>query len=97
MGSKQCGTLLFMKEKGCDRARYEIYKEEVFLHFVKNTRLEYGCWVEGTPITEELKSVGWRDRDVKQGETIVSESSIDIFKENMIVSNKQNAARSGTK
>ena len=59
MGSKQCGTLLFMKEKGCDRARYEIYKEEVFLHFVKNTRLEYGCWIEGTPIVEDLKSVNW--------------------------------------
>ena len=96
VGSKQCGTLLFMKGKGCDRARYEIYKEEVFLPFVKNTRIEYGCWIEGSPIAEDLKSVSWSDGDAKQVETIVSESSIDIYKENMIVANKQNAARSGT-
>ena len=85
-----------MKVKGCDRARYEIYKEEVFLPFVKNTRIEYGCWIEGSPIAEDLKTVSWSDGDAKQVETIVSENSIDIYKENMIVANKQNAARSGT-
>ena len=55
VGSKQCDTLLFMKGKDCDRVRYEIYKEKVFLPFVKNKRIEYGCWIEGSPIAEGIR------------------------------------------
>ena len=51
---------------------------------------------KGTPLPEDMKAVSWCDGDLAQIENIVSQESLDLYKENMVCANKQNPARSGT-
>ena len=97
VGSKGFGILMFMRgEQGIDKHRYEIYRDEILVPFIRQSRTEFGGWEEGTPIPEDMKAVSWCDGDLAQIENIVSPDSLPIYKENMISAAKQNAARSGT-
>ena len=97
VGSKGFGILMFMRgEKGIDKYRYEIYRDEVLIPFIKQSRMEFGGWEEGTPIPEDMKAVSWCDGDLAQIENIINPESLQVYTENMICAAKQNAARSGT-
>ena len=97
VGSKECGTLLFMRgDSGSDKKRYLIYRDKVLIPFVKKLRTEFGDWMDGTPVPEEQRVVSWCDGDLAQIDNIVSEDSLAIYEENLISACKQNAARSGT-
>ena len=97
VGSKECGTLLFMRgDSGSDKKRYQIYRDKVLIPFVKKLRTEFGDWMDGTPVPEEQRVVSWCDGDLAQIDNIVSEDSLAIYEGNLISTCKQNAARSGT-
>ena len=97
VGSKGYGIMMFMRgEKGIDKERYKIYRDEVLIPFIKESRHEFGGWVEGTPIPEDMKAVSWCDGDLAQIENIISNESMQVYVENMVCAAKQNAARSGT-
>ena len=96
IGNKQSGHLLLMKgEKGSDKKRYQTYRDNALLPFINKTRSEFGEWVEGSPIPEDLRAISWCDGDLAQIENVVSDESLQIYSMNMICANKQNAARSG--
>lgn len=40
--------------------------------FIHATRAEFGNWVPGTPISDDLKAVSWCDGDLSQIENIVT-------------------------
>ncbi len=48
------------------------------------------------PIPDHLTAVSWCDGDLAQISNITCEESIELYKENKIIANKQNPARSGT-
>ena len=97
VGDKQHGWLVFMRNDiSSDKIRYHIYRDEVFLPFVRNTRSDFCGWIEGTPIPETLQAVSWCDGDLPQIENIVSDDSLQIYEDNLITENKKNSARSGT-
>ena len=47
-------------------------------------------------IPDRLTAVSWCDGDLAQISNIASTESINLYKENKIIANKQNAARPGT-
>ena len=97
LGNKQKGYVIFMRgEKGMDKKRYEMYRDNIFLPFVSQSRKEFDGWMEGTAIPKYLKAVSWCDGDLAQVENIVSQSSLRSYKDHNICACKQNAARSGT-
>ena len=58
VGAKQNGILLFMRgDKGMDKNRYQIYRDEVLIPFIRESRSEFGGWKEGSPIPEDMKAV----------------------------------------
>ena len=98
IGTQQQGTILFMRNDvdKCDIQRYQIYRDEIFLPFVKRSREEFSEWRDGMPIPEHLTAVSWCDGDLAQISNITCKESIELYKANKIIANKQNAARSGT-
>ena len=79
-----------------DKKRYQIYRDEIHIPFIAQTRAYYGEWRVGVPIPEELKAVSWCDGDLYQIDNIIDDTSLKKYKENNISANKQNAARSTT-
>ena len=97
VGNKQKGWLVFMRgECGMDKERYKTYRDKVFIPFVNASRSEFNGWEEGDPITSDLQAISWCDGDLAQIENIVNEESLEIYKENKIMANKQNPARTGS-
>jgi len=47
-----------------DKKRYRIYRDEVLLSFVMQTRLKFGKQQVENPIFEELKVASWCDGDL---------------------------------
>ena len=67
VGNKECGILMFMRgESGIDKERYRIYRDDVLLPFIEKSIIEFGGWVKGTPIPQDLKAVSWSDGDLAQ-------------------------------
>ena len=97
VGNNQRGILMFMRgESGIDKDRYRIYRDEVLLPFLSKSREEFGGWVKGTPIPQELKAVSWSDGDLAQIDNIVNEDSLHLYEQNLLCASKQNPARTGT-
>ena len=97
VGNKQKGWLVFMRgETGMDKERYKTYRDKVFIPFVNASRNEFNGWEDGDPITSDLQAISWCDGDLAQIENIVNEESLDIYKKNKIMANKQNPARTGS-
>eukprot|EP00957_Ditylum_brightwellii_P038162 2885418-Ditylum_brightwellii.AAC.1 len=48
VGAKQYGILLLMRNgvSDADKKRYEIYRDELLLPFISNTRKEFHGWQE---------------------------------------------------
>ena len=97
VGTQKYGWLIFMRgEGGIDKVRYSIYRDKVFIPFVKDTRIDFGYWEEGQVIPDDLQAVSWCDGDLAQIDKIVDSDSLDIYKANRVCACKQNAARSAT-
>ena len=100
MGSSQEGmTLLIRGDVSYDKIAYTIYNVQVFLPFVAITRSEYDGWQEGTPIPDNLQGISWKDGDYTQYTQITIDSTeeyLQLYSENLMCVNTQNAARSGT-
>ena len=79
-----------------DIRRYKIYRDEIFLQFIKRSREEFSEWRDGMPVPDHLTAVSCCDGDLAQISNIMREESIELYKENKIIANKQNPARSGT-
>ena len=97
MGSSQEGmTLLIRGDVSYDKIGYTIYNVQVFLPFVAITRSEYDGWQEGTPIPDNLQGVSWKDGDYTKITIDRTEEYLQLYSENLMCVNTQNAARSGT-
>ena len=97
VGAQQHGYLLLMRGDGqMDKDRYRYYRDNVFLPFVQETRIDYCGWTKGSVIPDDLQGVSWCDGDLAQIDNIINEESLTLYCENMICACKQNAARSGT-
>ena len=58
MGAQQYGIIIFMRgENATDKKIYQIYRDEILITFISQTRSEYGEWRVGMLIPGELKSV----------------------------------------
>ena len=77
------------------KKRYQTYQDNMLLPFISKTWSEFGGWVEGSPIPEDLRAVSWCDGDLAQIDNIVSNKSLQIYSTNTICANKQSAVRSG--
>ena len=74
MGAKQNDILLFMRgDKGMDKNRYQIYRDEVLIPFIRESHSEYRGWKEGSPIPEDMKVVSWCEGDLAQINNIITE------------------------
>ena len=97
VGSKLSGRLMFMRgDIRQDKHRYKEYRDHVLFPFIKKVREEVYNWDSRTLIPDDLKAVSWCDGDLAQIDNIVSNESIDIYKENKAVANDQNSARLST-
>ena len=55
---------MFMRgDKDIDIDRYRIYRDEVLLPFIEETRIEFYDWDTSCLLTEDLKAVSWCDGD----------------------------------
>ena len=97
IGNRQVGYLMLVRgERGIEKERYSFYRDQVLLPFIENSRKEFSTnYEKGTKVPRHLKAVSWCDGDLAQIDNIVSRESISLYRENMIIACKQNAARSG--
>ena len=65
-----------------------IYRDNIFLPYVAETRKDYHRWNVGDPIPTQLSAVSWSDGDLCQIQNIVSEDSLEVYRDNMIIANK---------
>lgn len=79
-----------------DLERYKIYRDDVFLPYVWRSREEFSEWKDGKHIPDHLAAVSWCNGNLAQISNITSTESINLYEENQIVANKQNATCSGT-
>lgn len=60
--NKECGVLMFMRgDSGMGKERYRIYRDEVLIPFIKQSRKYFGRWKEGMPIPKYMMTVSWCD------------------------------------
>ena len=65
VGEQKNGVLIFMGgDSGMDKEGYRIYRDEVLIPFIKDSRNNFGGWVEGQHISEEMMAVSWCDGDL---------------------------------
>ena len=51
VGAQQYGIIIFMRgENAMDKKRYQMYRYEILIIFIAQTRAEYGEWKVGIPI-----------------------------------------------
>lgn len=82
---------MFMRgEKDCEIDRYRIYHNNIFIPFIKKLWEKFYRWRDGDNIPINLMAVSWSDVDISQIENIVSEESLQIYRDKMITANKQN-------
>ena len=97
IGNKQVEYHMLVEEKEeQEKERYSFFCDQVLLPFIENSRKEFSTnYEKGTQVPRHLKAVSWCDGDLAQIDNIVSRESISLYRENMIIACKQNAARSG--
>ena len=67
VGSKGFTILMFIHgEQGIDKDRYEVYRDEISVPFIQQSRTNFGGWEKGTPIPEDMESVSWYDGNLAQ-------------------------------
>ena len=97
LGNNVAGIIVFMRGgPGMEVARYKIYRDNILIPFIKQTRRELHGWKDGQPIPNDLRAICWSDGDLSQIETIVDPQSLEIYMNNLITACKQNPGRTGT-
>ena len=76
-------------EKVIDVECYKIYRDYIFLPYVEVTQRDYQGWNKGDPVSIELTTVNWSNGDLCQIQHIVSEYSLELCRDSMIIANKQ--------
>jgi hypothetical protein len=95
-GDTQLGYVVFTrKESGAEKKRFVYYQNEVLIPFMNKMRKDYSGYDTsgGMPIPDTLTGVSWCDGDMSQVKAVTSEHQ--LFTDNKVIANKQNAARSG--
>jgi len=83
---------LMRKEKDIDVARYNIYRNHVFLPFVHHIRQTLDDWNgDIDSLLPKMKIVSWQDGDIGQIKSIVT--NIEIYNKYDIIANKHSPAR----
>ena len=97
LGNNVAGIIVFMRGgPGMEVARYKIYRDNILIPFIKQTRRELHGWKDGCSIPNGLRAICWSDGDLSQIETIVDPESLEIYMNNLIMACKQNPGRTGT-
>ena len=94
--SEQCGHLFLMRNtEGAEKARFKYYQEKILIPGINLQRKKYCDFdiASGTSIPDKATAVAWSDGDLSQVYAVTQ--SAELFTENKIIANKQNAARSG--
>ncbi len=94
--SQQVGHLFLMRNmEGAEKARFRYYQEHILIPGI-NLKCKNYCNFDiaaGTTILDTFTAVAWCDGDMSQIDAI--KRSFDLYIENKIIANKQNAARPG--
>ena len=94
--SEQCGHLFLMRNtEGAEKARFKYYHENILIRGINLQRKKF-CNFDieaGTSIPDKATAVAWCDGDLSQIDAI--KRSVEMYAQNKIIANKQNAARSG--
>jgi hypothetical protein len=94
--SEQCGHLFLMcNTERAEKARFKYYQEKILIPGINLQRKKY-CDFDiavGTSIPDKATAVAWCDGDLSQVYPVTQ--SAELFTENKIIANKQNAAQSG--
>ena len=94
--NQQVGHLFLMRNtEGAEKARFRYYQEHVLIPGINLQRKNYCNFdiTAGTTIPDTATAVAWCDGDMSQIDAI--KRSVDLYVENKIIANKQNAAWSG--
>jgi hypothetical protein len=94
--SQQVGHLFLMRNTvGAEKERFKHYQEHILVPGINQQRKKYSDFNinASEEIPKELIAVAWCDDDLAKIDAI--RKYIDLFSENKIIPNKQNAARSG--
>jgi hypothetical protein len=94
--NQQYGHLFSMRNtEGAKKACFRYYQEHILILGINMQRKKYSKFdIEaGSTIPDKLTAVAWCDRDMSQIDAI--KKSVEVYTENKIIANKQNAARSG--
>ena len=94
--SEQCGHLFLMRNtEGAEKARFKYYHEKILIHGINLQRKKFCNFdiAAGSSIPDKATAVAWCDGDLSQIDAI--KRSVEMYAENKIIANKQNAARSG--
>jgi hypothetical protein len=94
-GSKEIGYIAFSRRtQGCEQKRFEYYQKHVLMPWIDELRKECGYDAEsGLAVPDELTAVSWKDGDISQINAIAKDHQ--IYTDNKVIANKQNAARTG--
>ncbi len=94
--NEQCGHLFLMRNtEGAEKARFKYYQEKILIHRI-NLQWKRYCNFDiatGTSIPDKATAVAWCNGDPSQIDAI--KRSVELYAENKIIANKQNAACSG--
>jgi len=94
--SEQCGHLFLMHNtEGAKKARFKYYQEKILIPGINLQRKKYFDFdiAAGTSIPDKATAVAWSDGNLSQVYAVTQ--SAELFTENKIIANKENAARSG--
>ncbi len=91
--NKQCGHLFLMcNTEGAEKAWFKYYQEKILIHEINLQRKRYCSFdiATGTSIPDKATAVAWCVGDISQIDAI--KRSVELYVENKIIANKQNAA-----
>jgi hypothetical protein len=94
--NKKCGHLFLMcNTEGAEKARFKYYHEKKLIPGTNLQQQKYCNFdiAAGTSVPDKATAVAWCDGDLSQIDAI--KQTVELFAENKIIVNKQNAAWSG--
>ncbi len=94
--NQQLGHLFLMRNtKGAEKVRFRYYQEHILIPGINLQHKKYCNFdiTAGTTIPDTATAILWCDGDISQIDAI--KQSVDLYVENKIIANKQNAAWSG--
>jgi hypothetical protein len=90
--NEQCGHLFLMRNtEGAEKAQFKYYQKKILIHGINLQRKRYCNFdiATGTSIPNKATTVAWCDGDISQIDAI--KRSVELYAENKIIANKQNA------